>query len=83
MLDNPTNPEEPIIVEPDKMIDELEADITELCKKHKIVDIVLLFTMSNKKEPAVYWNCHYYEAAKLLAGAMRQLKARVDQDLAC
>ena len=86
MPNNPTNPEDPVVGETiahNKMMDELEADIAELCEKHKIADIVLLFTISDKKEPAIYWNCHYYEAAKLLAGATRQMKTRIDQDLAC
>jgi len=72
-------------VAPKEDFEAIFKDIEELIKKHEIIkDTVLIFTSKDGREPAFWFNHdHFYDAARLMAACVKQIKGRVAEDLDC
>jgi hypothetical protein len=56
-------------------------DLGELFEKHGITDCAVIFKMPNVENPSLYYRGHFYDAAKLLAGALRSLKTKIVSEI--
>ena len=70
--------------------DKLEAifaDIEKVGKAHGIDELVLIFRTEEMKDPYLFFmnpnNNHHYDAATLMATAMRNIKSKIVQELDC
>lgn len=72
-MDNTNNPEEhPWYA--------LHKELGELFEKHGIDNCAVVFNPPDNN-PSLYYRGHFYDAAKLLASALRSLKTKVISDL--
>jgi len=80
------SPERPAEVD-EAVVDAVYKDLQELCAKHNIVESVVVFRFKEIDKPFLYWtnpvDDHYYEATRLVATVMRDMKGRIVQELDC
>lgn len=60
----------------------IHQNIGKIFEEHNIEAAAVVFEMPESKAPALYFQGHYYDAAKLLALALRQLKSQIADELA-
>jgi hypothetical protein len=81
----PERPDEAPVDE--AIVDAVYKDLQELCAKHNIEESVVVFRFKEIDKPFLFWtnpnNDHYYEATRLIASVMRDMKGRIVQELDC
>jgi hypothetical protein len=68
-------------------LDPIFDDMQEVANKHNIENFALLFRLPGIDKTLMYWrnenNDHFYDAAQLMASAMRDFKIKMTQELDC
>lgn len=60
----------------------IHQSIGKIFEEHNIEQAAVVFSLPENNSPALYYRGHYYDAAKLLALALRQLKNKIADELA-
>jgi hypothetical protein len=92
MSENDKEPEEQTIPQTgpeteETVVDAVYKDLRELWSKHNVEESVVVFRFKDMDKPFLFWtnpnDDHYYDATRLIASVMRDLKGRVIQELDC
>ncbi len=87
MENNKEGQKEPQLSPDGSSLSPIFEEIEETAKKHNIKEFAFAFVMEGVEQPLLFWKNdngnHYYEAAALLAAAIRDLKAKIIQELDC
>jgi len=80
-MENPEETvEEPVEVDRQALMDKLHAACSELFKELQIAAVITL-DHEDLEDPITFWNCHFYDAAKMNAGAYATFRQRVSNDM--